>query len=172
MRQLTRLWNRAIVCQGLQVLPYIWALSTSDSAGEGNRFSWDCKQWSYSAVYSEFLSQPTCGDDQQAASVADQHGSHADNIILLCPTCLHLRRGIKANVHDARVYSFELFLPLGYECWLSNQFSVFVKYGWGSFSDINFAHFLIFAHSYHGDNGSQSVKEFIVEKRDNYTVTI
>lgn len=40
------------------------------------------------------------------------------------------------------------------------------------FTDINFAHFLIFAHSCHGDDGSQSVKEFIVEKRDNYTVTI
>jgi len=112
------------------------------------------------------LSQPTCGDDRQAASVADQHGSQADNIILLCPTGLHLRKSIKANIHDARVYSFELVLPVGYECWLSNHFSVFLKYGWGSFSvDINFAHFLIFAHSYHGDNGSQSVKEFIVEKR-------
>lgn len=40
------------------------------------------------------------------------------------------------------------------------------------FTDINFAHFLIFAHSYHYDDGSQSVKEFIEEKRDNYTVTI
>lgn len=34
---------------------------------------------------------------------------------------------------------------------------------------IHFAHFLIFAHSYHYDDGSQSVKEFSGKERQLYS---